>query len=69
MSDEYGKGREDQYRGFAEACLKLALGTDDPALRTMYISMAQSWNELASRNSPLGPKIAIDVPDRRQLAS
>ena len=58
---------EDEYRRFAEMCLKLARGTKDQATRSMFVSMAQAWNGLAERKLGATVNSAIEDFNRRQL--
>ncbi len=57
----------DEYRRFAQTCLKMALDTKDQATRSMFLSMAQAWNNLADRNLAASVKVAIEDFNRRQL--
>ena len=59
--------RPDQYRKFAEACLRLARSASETRTRKLLITMAQGWNEMASRKSKARVDNVIDLFNRRQL--
>jgi hypothetical protein len=42
-------GRVQDYRRFAEECLKLAQASDDPQTRASFLQMAQVWFRLAEQ--------------------
>lgn len=46
-------GKVDDYRGFAAACLDLAKGTADRAVKTHLFLMAEAWLDLADRTARL----------------
>ena len=64
MPDE---DRDDQYRRFAETCLKKALNSNDQPTRLLFIALAQAWNSLADRNLEATTNLALEDFNQRQL--
>ena len=38
-----------EYRDLAAECLRLSRGTDNPAIRAFYVTLAQAWATLADQ--------------------
>jgi len=63
----HDRDRVATYRRSARACLELALRTEDTKTRALFVAMAQSWNDLASRDTLAGLTTAIEAFNERQL--
>jgi hypothetical protein len=45
-------GKSEEYRRFAEECMKLADTTKDEKTRATFLQMAQVWLRLAEQSQP-----------------
>ena len=50
--------KAEQYRRFAQECLKMANATSDERTRALFLQMAQAWFRLAEKKN--------DAPDGNQ---